>query len=433
MKKIIFCLLLLTFNCDNGRASLGKYRGVPFPVISSLFNQRMLLLLKLTYATDSPLEFSDYSNGTGQLYQDSNGNGTAGADPTFDLNGLPLAQNLNFFIDIGEIRISSKFDLSVQSFGVLALNDINKTRRFWDRIAVRRQVYCSQVYSLGDNSCFQTGKIYWEVIKQLFNGEGVQYPSVDPTAEDFGRTYNTGTLYPATGLFVRNFITGWARENNTLITNTLFDNNRILTGGANIIPRNNFNPGTPDVDKNTTRAPQMFPVFTYLYDKQLDDMRIRPGIDPYILEVRANVKENLMVHSYTTLNNTTQTVISFSDWRLPHSGESDMGGNLLLRSRVIYPETAASLNITGGTRSRIHYYAIYREDENNFKDFLPLIATPVKEGTSKIKYISPGRYRLRCLADTTPQDGFPETLVRETTFGVSLEIRQQLTVSLTCP
>ena len=60
----------------------------------------MLLLLKGTYATDSPLDFSEYNNGTGQLYQDTNGDGQ---EPVFDTFGLPSAKELNFFIDIGAL------------------------------------------------------------------------------------------------------------------------------------------------------------------------------------------------------------------------------------------------------------------------------------------------------------------------------------------
>lgn len=55
----------------------------------------MLLLLKGTYATDSPIAFADYNNGTGLLYQDTQDAG-AGGDPAFDLFALPTATSLNF-------------------------------------------------------------------------------------------------------------------------------------------------------------------------------------------------------------------------------------------------------------------------------------------------------------------------------------------------
>jgi hypothetical protein len=452
MKNFFLLLIVFFFNftaCDNKRATLGNFKGVPFPVISSLFNSRMLLLLKLTYATDSPLEFSEINGGTGKIYQDKFGVGT-GLDITPDLFGLPDAKDLNFFIDVGEIRISSKYTAQVTAFGVIALNDIRATKRFWDRIAPVRQVYCTTLYTFGGNSCINTSKAFPLTAAQLFNGEGVKYPSNDPTAEEYydqrldfrpandtepinQNTANRFSRYFYTGVFVRNFITGWARENNANITTSRFDNNPILTGGTNLIPRNNFIAGTPDADKSSRNAPLMFPVF-YAAGDGHQDMDIRPGSDPYILEVRMNIKEILMVHSFTTLNGTVQTMVNVSDWRKPHSSEQDMGGNILTRSRVIYPETASSLQITGGTRSLTHYYTLYRKEETNFTDQLPLAATPVKDGISKIKYINPGNYRLRCVGDLAPNvDGHPETLIRETTFSVNTASRQTISINLACP
>ena len=443
MKKIILLVLIFFLNfsaCDNKRATLGNYRGVPFPVISALFNSRMLLLLKLTYATDSPLEFSEINNGTGKIYQDKFGTGT-GFDVPPDLFGLPDAKDLNFFIDVGEIRISSKYTAQVTAFGVIALNDIRATKRFWDRIAPVRQVYCTTLYTFGGNSCINTSKAFPLTAAQLFNGDGVKYPSNDPTAEAYVSEYlpvadansTKYSRYMYTGVFIRNFITGWARENNANITTSRFDNNPILTGGTNLVPRNNFIAGTPDADKSSRNAPLMFPVF-YAAGEGHQDMDIRPGADPYILEVRMNIKEILMVHSYTTLNGTVQTMVNVSDWRRPHSSEQDMGGNILTRSRVVYPETASSLQITGGTRSLTHYYTLYRKEETNFTDHLPLAATPVKDGISKIKYMNPGNYRLRCVGDLAPNiDGHPETLIRETTFTVNTAFRQAISVNLACP
>ena len=91
---VILFQLFFTVNCDNAKANIGKYGGTPYSVLSSLFNNRMLLLLKGTYATDSPLDFSDYNNGTGELYRDTENVG-AGGDPTFDLNQLPLLNSHN--------------------------------------------------------------------------------------------------------------------------------------------------------------------------------------------------------------------------------------------------------------------------------------------------------------------------------------------------
>ncbi|HMW08185.1 MAG TPA: hypothetical protein PK079_21765 [Leptospiraceae bacterium] len=434
---ILILSLFFLFNCANGasgssgKTSIGKYAGVPYAVLSTLFNNRMLLLLKLTYATDAPLNFSDYNNGTGQLYQDVQDTG-AGGDPAFDLFQLPLAQNLNFFIDIGEIRISSKIQQSLTGLDY-GVTSITASKKYWDFIATQRQVYCSAFYSLGGNSCDLTSKTPLVLINQLFNGEGAKFPSNDPTATIPGNNggIDVPTKYYASGIYVRSFVTGWARQNGGLITNTIFDNNQIITGGQNIVPRNNYLPGTTDTDKSL-KTPFMFPVFHALKPGQ-EDMSIRGGADPYILEVRMNIKENLMVHSYTTTLGFVQTFIGISDWRYNHSGQVDSGGNILSRSRIIYPETASSLQITGGTRSLQHYYNVFRDGETELVNELPLASTPVKQGTSNIKYIHSGSYILVCAQDRSPVDGYPETVVRSTKFSVPETFRQTITVNLACP
>ncbi len=459
MKKLIlFFLILNFFYCGNFSPELGKrnrlgtYRGVAFPVISSLFNARVLLLIKLTYATDSPLEWDEINNG--QIYRDEFGTG-AGLNPAPDFNGLPSIKDLNWFIDIGEVRISSRFNFGVSCLetvspncGYATLNSLLATRKFWDKIATERQVYCTTIYAF-DDACKRTTRGTYKLATELFfNGEGVKYPAVDPTAEAFinenipvDNIINGGTNYTRyyySGIFIRNFITGWGRENNALITNTRFDNNTIFTGGTNIVPRLNFSPGATDAQKNSILAPQMFPLF-YAAGPQHQDFDIRPGFDPYILEIRANLKENMMVHSFVTQNNTIQTMVGVSDWRKPHSGEQDMGGNVLTRARVVYPEMAASLDITGGTRNLSYYYTIYRKDENDFANYLPLAATPVKGTINKIKYLNPGEYRIRCVGDLKKNitingtDGFPETFVREAFFSVSSAYRQKVSVNLACP
>lgn len=438
-QSVFFALLLVSLifqiSCDNGKTSIGKYKGVPYAVLSSLFNNRMLLLLKGTYATDSPIAFSDYNNGTGNLYQDTQDIG-AGGDPTFDLYALPSASTLNFFMDIGEIRISSKAQQSLTGLDY-GVTTVTASKKYWDFIATKRQVYCSIPYAFSGTSCELTSKLSPVLINQFFNGEGVQFPSNDPTAEitsdsNNGVNYSgQPTKYYASGIYFRNFVTGWARENGGLITNTFFDNNLILSGGVNIVPRNNYIPGTTDANKSIT-TPFMFPIFHALQEGQ-EDMQIRGGADPYILEIRMNIKENLMVHSYTTTLGYVRTFIGISDWRYPHSGEIDSGGNIQSRSRIIYPETASTLMISGGTRSLTHYYNVFREAEKEYFKELPLVSIPVQQGTSKIKYIHEGRYRLQCVGDTAKVDGYPDTIVRETIIAVPGEPRQTVSVNLTCP
>jgi hypothetical protein len=414
--KIIFFLILLSFfGCGN---SMKNVKRTKYPVISTLFNNRMLLLLKGTYASDNPLSFSELNDGTGNLYLDEQGDGN---DPPLDLNGLPSAANLPIYIDFGEVRISSQYK-GPQALDLI--ENIRQSKLFWDFIAPERQVYCTfPGYTIFSNTCEKNGGI--SRIEEFFNGSGAKYPSNDPTAEARGYT---GSQYYHAGVYFRSFVTGYAKENGVLKINTRFDNYDVI--GANIVPRNSYPPNTTDVDKQNI-TPKMFPVF-YTVEDGHEDMTIRPGYDPYILEMRMNIKENLMVHSWTTPTSVVQTIVGFSDWKFNHTGQPDMGGNLILRARVIYPEYSSKLIITGGTQSFRHYYGVYRAKEQELRNQLPLAATPVRNENT-IKYIHEGSYRLVCLADQEKVDGYPETVVRETFFEVPSIPRQTITVDLPCP
>ncbi|EQA54070.1 LIC11270 family surface protein [Leptospira kmetyi] len=422
-----FVILLSSFLMFFCRVGDWHGKGSSDPVISTLFNQRMLLLVKGTYATDNPIGFEAYSGGTGQIYQDNAG---TGLDPIPDLTGMPLAQNLPIFIDIGEIRISTKYEQGLYNLSLI--KNVKDTKKFWDDIAPNRQVFCTIPYTTNSNSCrLNDGEL--KAI-QFFNGEGVVYPSNDPTsATDLGAFGNGPVQFYYTGLYLRNLVTAWATEPGLTFSNlTLFDNYRVP--GINIVPRLSYKPGA-DATTKTIFPPLVFPAL-YTADNGDEDMIIHPGFDPYILEVRINLKENLMVHSYVSSLGGVRTLVGVSDWKADsnHNGESDMGGGLLLRSRIIRPEIASSLTVLGGTASTTHYYGVYRSVELDMDNKLPLMASPVQGAATKLKYIHPGEYRLRCLGDLARVDGYPETVVRETTFTVPDNApRSEVQVSLSCP
>jgi hypothetical protein len=407
----IYIFIIYFFFFLNCTKDISNVKYTALPVLSSLFNSRMLLLIKATYATDNPLEFIEINSN--QIYKDSD-------DVSLDVSGLPALSNLPIYIDFGELRISSKYEPR----GLEALESVRDSKRFWDFIAPQRQVYCSQPYTLFSNTCDTDQGL--ARFSEFMTGSGAKYPSNDPTSDAKGFD---GTQYYHAGVYIRSFVTGYAIEGGIIKTNTRFDNREVI--GSNIIPRNSYKPGSSDIEKQTL-TPLMYPVF-YTVGEGHKDMTIRPGFDPYIIEMRINIKENMMVHSWTNFTGNIQTIVGFSDWRSNHKSEVDMGGNILLRSRVIYPETSSTLNITGGTRSLTSYYALYRAEETDFKNQLPLAATPVKGSTANIKYIHGGSYRLRCIQDVTPLDGYPETSIREITFTVTDEIRQNINVDLTCP
>jgi hypothetical protein len=423
MKKYLFYFFFffLVLNCKT-KLDLGN--ETTLPVLSTLFNNRMLLLVKGTYSTDSPLDWAELNNGSGALYVD---NQTDGNDPLMNLTNLPTVAGLPIFVDIGEVRISSKYTKGIND--LTQIKDSLDSTKFWDYIGNERQVYCTIPYSFEEDTCRQnngTVKAY-----DFFNGIGAQYPSNDPSAKTesaYGLSA-FGRQYYYSGIYFRSLVTGFANDAGVPITTTRFDNRPVF--GLNIVPRNNYNPGTSSLAKNSI-VPKMFPVL-YSQKPTQADMEIREGFDPYILEVRANIKENLMLHSYLSARGQVITYVGISDIFFDHKGEGDAGGNLISRARIIYPETASSLSITGGTGSLLHHYAVFRSTETELTNILPLAATPAKT-TAKIKYLNAGLYTLACMGDITRVDGFPETVVRQTTFSIpETPYRQTYSVDLACP
>jgi len=408
------------------------------PVLSTLFNRRMLLLLKGTYSSDSPLEWNETNGGTGALFRDKEG---AGLDPIFSTIDLPMARNLPIFLDFGEVRISSKY---TQGFNNLSsIRDPAQSNRFWDFIGNERQVMCTVPYTLESDTCQETNG--QQKASDFFNGVGAQYPSNDPSSETvscsdpdnfaqcaargIGLGSSFGRQYYYTGVYFRALVTGYAVDAGIPITNTRFDNRRVF--GLNIVPRNNYNPGTTQAEKQTV-IPKLFPLL-YTQLPTQSDMEIRSGFDPYILEIRMNIKENLMVHSFNSVRNTTITFVGISDWSVDHKGESDVGGNLQTRARVIYPETASSLNITGGQGNLNYHFGVFRRDETEFIGQLPLAATPARSN-ARIRYLNPGNYQLVCLGDVEPRDGHPEVVTKKTEFQIpDFPFRQNIQVDLSCP
>ncbi len=424
MKRFLYLpiILLLLTDCKT-KLDLGD--ETTLPVLSTLFNNRMLLLVKGTYSTDSPLDWSELNNGTGALYLDDQ---TPGNDPGMSLTNLPNAGGLPIFIDIGEIRISSKYSKGIND--LTQIRDSLDSTKFWDYIGNERQVYCTITYSFDENTCVQNNGIAKAI--DFFNGVGAQYPSNDPSAKTETGGFGLGTFgrqYYYSGIYFRSLVTGFANDAGVPITTTRFDNKQVF--GLNIVPRNNYNPGTSALAKSTI-VPKMFPVL-YSQKPTQSDMEIREGFDPYILETRVNIKENLMLHSYLSARAQVITYVGISDIFFDHKGEGDAGGNILSRSRIIYPETASSVNITGGRGSLLHYFAVFRSTETEFTNTLPLAATPAK-ANAKIKYLNPGLYTLACMGDISRVDGFPETVVRQTTFAIpEFPFRQTYTVDLSCP
>jgi len=400
--KIILhsCLIYITiFIIDCGRGDDGQ------PLLSYLLNSRMTLVLKGTYATDNPLSFSEINNN--QIFTDP--------DDTLHLADVPAYDNLPIYLDIGEIRLSTRnpFD------PLITIKNNDDAVKFWDVLTDKRQVYCSTLYSfdLTMDSCRRTGGLV--NFSEFMNGNGAFYPS---------RDVGSG-VYLHAGVFIRAIATGYARDDDSPLFDR-FDSNDIF--GSNIIQNVNYDPGIDTAEKQA-RVPQFFPLHHVIVLHQQPSMVVDESFTPLVLEIRFNMKENLMLHSFLNASSRVQTIVGFSDWRKNHESEFDMGGSVLTRARIFYPEFANDLVITGGTENKPvrHYLAIYLYGEDNRDDNLPLAATPVRNGENKLRNIMPGPYYLQCRYDCI-YDGYPELIVKQLIMEMPGQLGNDHTVDFTC-
>ena len=390
-------LLMTTVSCgygDDGR-----------PLLSYLLNQRMTLVLKGTYATDNPLSCSQINSGS--IFQNDKGN--------LDVGSLPSYCDLPIYIDFGEVRLSTRnpFD------PLISVTNNDAAIKFWDVATADRQVYCSQLYGLDpeNDSCRDTGGLAW--YQEFMNGNGAIYPS---------RDVGPG-VYLHAGIFIRAIATGYARDDGNVVVDR-FDNNEII--GQNILQNVNYDPGIDTASKQI-QVPQFFPLHHIVNLGQESTLVLDNTYTPAVLEIRSNLLENLMVHSYQNASGRDQTIVAFSDWRREHDNEFDMGGNVLTRGRIYYPELSKDVVVSGGVENSSirHYYALYVLNEDNKTDQLPIAATPVRNGSNRLRDLMPGPYVLQCRYDCQ-HDGYPEEIISETTFQLGGNGFFDHNISLTC-
>ena len=391
------------------------------PILSFLVNNRMVVILKGTFASDSPLEFNQINSNA--LFTDNDN--VDQSIEALDIFGLPQYDQLKLLLDIGEIRLSTKNFLQ----GLENIRSPDDSEDFWDVVSTDRQVYCSQLYAtnFSNDSCYNTGGAINFI--EFMNGRGALYPS---------RDVGPGTYLHA-GVYIRNFTTGHGRIDGAS-TEARFDNNRIFEA-TNILPYLHYDPTTTSVEQQLL-SPQWFPLHHAATWGQQLQLHLDDSFTSAVLEIRFNIKENLMVHSFLNTDNTQQTMVSISDWRKAHDNQTSLGGNVLTRARIFYPDFTKDVHVTGGSEdgTNRHYYAIYIAnvcvdsngsvicDKNNSQ--LPLAATPVRASANVLKNISAGHYVIQCLYDTR-HDGFPETVLGETNFWVTPGVG--LPVSVNCP
>ncbi len=403
-KKLITILLLfyIVNNCN---------KNTKIPLLSLLFNNKITVILKATYASDRPLDFSEINNN--QLFVDT----VISGKEEINTNNVPSYSDLPIFIDIGEIRVSTKGPLS----NLANITNQKDSEDFWDSLAPTRQVYCNKIYNINTelNSCINNnGFIGFQL---LMNGVGVQYPSRDVGAG----------IYLHGGIYFRSIFTGYAKLGANDVIGK-FDNTNYV--GADILRFVNYDP-TADSGTISVLPAQFFPLHHITYPGT-ENVRIYQEYIPTIIEFRFNLKENLMLHSTLDPNsNSYFTYVGFSDWRRDHQGEINSGGNVLLRMRMIYPSWSNKIKISGGTYSTRHYYALYYRNEcsdnscNKDLDLLPVAATPVRQGSDNIlSDIMPGSYTLQCRYDDI-YDGYPEKVLSEIPIEV---VGHNRTIEINC-
>ncbi len=393
-KNIIIMLIsaIIIIQAVSCNKSNGTDNSAYLPLLSLLVNKRLTVILKGTYATDRPLDFTEINNNS--LF----------INPSVfpeDNVSVPSLSDLKILLDLGEIRLSSK------PYPLLAVNDAEKAEEFWDIVSTERQVYCSHLYAIDNkyDTCWDSGGL-WN-FQSYMNGDGAVYPSRDPGP----------AAYLHAGIFMRGVVTGFNRING-LPELTTFDNNEVY--GTQIMPYVNYNPGSTIADKEF-QTPQFFPLHHQAEFGQHGLMNLNTGNHYAVLEIRSNIKENLMLHSVTTAAGKKITLVAFSDWNKPHANEPDIGGNVKTRGRIFYPDITRDLVIDGGTKSNRHYYAVYYSHECfdgtskscDKEKMLPYAATPVRAGNdNRLKNLMPGEYFLQCRYDEK-YDGWPEKVLSE--------------------
>lgn len=216
-------------------------------------------------------------------------------------------------------------------------------------------------------------------------------------------------------MYIRALAFGYGR-NAGVISVDRFDNRDII--GASVAPLMQYDPNIDELSQQLL-PPQLFPLHHKVVWGQETTVVLDHGEYTAVLEIRANMIENLMVHNLYN-NSTSQdlSIVGFSDWRRPHDDDTtdegyNMGGNVLSRSRIYYPSLTNTVYIDGGVTSTRHYYGMYITNESEKNENLPYAATPVYNGAAnQLNHIMPGPYIVQCRYDCN-NDGYPELLLSE--------------------
>ncbi|GAB4422914.1 MAG: hypothetical protein OHK0011_02390 [Turneriella sp.] len=407
--------------------------------ISDLINNTITLKLLGTYESNDPYAWRNLA-----IDDVIAPGGVTGASPaiaggsdlvnyvTNGTTGLAVRPNdVKFYIDIAEIRLA-------RGQGKSSSQSISD---YWSQFAIDRQLMCSDYGTAEDGRILQNCSDQNGIQKlyDFFNG-GFVYPAVDV---EHG-------VYNHLGIYFRRFVTSPAvrystdgtYSNSTAPEQTVtaaFDNRTLYGFDIETVMQNNYG--------ESSTEPRMFPL-------QRKDLSIQVFNDsePYVLEVRVFLKNNMMVHILqpNDATNAAFTYVAPPDWNVNHAFTDSVngirqGGAMLMTARTYQPAKVGSIQMSG-TASAGEYFGVVTSDQTlTFPNaILPLAAT---HGTNTtITNLAPGTYKVYRLCDKTRctnastagtcdnlsgSDGYPETPVLCGTVNVSSGTTTNVTICTT--
>lgn len=387
--------------------------------ISDLINNTITLKVLGTYESNDPYAWRNLA-----IDDVITAGGVTGASPAIGVGsnlvdyvtnpttGLAVRPNdVKFFIDIAEIRLARGQGKSSGQ----AISD------YWSQFAIDRQLMCS-TYGTAEGSrilqnCSDQNGI--ERLNAFFSG-GFTYPAVD--VQD--------GVYNHLGIYFRRFATAPAVRYSTDGTyanpttpeqtvTAAFDNRTIYGFDIETIMQNNYG-------ENATE-PRMFP----LQRKDLN-LVVTNGAEPYVLEVRVFVKNNMMVHILqpSDLTGAAFTYVAPPDWNVNHVFTDPVngikqGGAMLMTARTYQPAKVGSIQFNAASTNG-HYFAVMPAGTSlgtPYANTMPLAAT--RATNTVISNLPPGSYDVYKTCDlrqctnastagscdnlTTGTDNYPET------------------------
>jgi len=420
-KKIICILYFLVLssaliNCTNDA------------VISSLINNRMNLILKGTYESNSPYSQQSIYADDGLVTEAAKNSSSPIATDASNLS----ADQLKFYMDIAEIRLSTGNGLALE----------NDPKDYYTFFARTRKLLCTDYIAKNGkplDTCVQNNGI--ENLANFFE-EGLTYPSSDVE----------NGIYNHIAIYFRRLVTYPAKiYNNTGVLSSErssdFDNREIFGVDIENDSLVSYQYGPTD-DKNII-SPRLFPL-----EQTGLEMHVFGGDNEFVLEVRIFLKNLWMKHIFkfgTTEESFDFVFIGPSDFRQNHRYSDitefgKLGGNIILNARIYYPDNIGHIDInnTGTvTCAGLYYYSLVRNNEFFDGNHIPYAAT--KGGaTATIKNLPQGFYDLYISCDqkrydssnleVAGQDGFPESFkICDNTIYVQSGVTQILNLNCIYP